>query len=67
MLFIKPLLVGMLAMLVDDDSPDIVMVALMVPLTEALVLAVIDAVAASGFITFSYVEQFALGAVGQFS
>lgn len=66
-LFIKPLRVGMLAMLVDDDSPDMVMVALMVPLIETLVLAVIDALAASGFITFSYVEQFALGAVWQLS
>lgn len=67
MLFIKPLRVGMLAMLADDDSPDMVMVALMVPLIEALVLAVIDALAASGFITFSYVEQSALGAVWQLS
>ena len=66
MLFINPLLVGMLAVLVDNDSPDILMVALMVLLTEALALAVIDASAASGFITFSDVEQLAFGAVGQF-
>jgi hypothetical protein len=66
-LFIKPLLVGMLAILVGDDSPDIVMVALMVSLTRALVLAVIDALPASGFIHFSYVEQFALGAVAPLS
>jgi hypothetical protein len=60
-LFIKPLLVSILAMPADDDSPDMAMVALMVPLIEALVLA------ASGFVTFLYVEQFALGAVGQLS
>jgi hypothetical protein len=53
-LFIKTLLVGMLAMLDDDESLDIVTVALMVPLIEAVVIA------------FSYAEQFALGAVGQF-
>jgi hypothetical protein len=57
----------MLAMLFDGDSTDIVMSALMVPLIEAVVLAVIDALATIGFITFSYAEQFALGAVGQLS
>jgi hypothetical protein len=57
----------MLAMLIDDDPPDMVMATLMVPLTEALVFAVIDALAASGFIAFSYVEQLALEAVGQLS
>ena len=34
-LFIKPLLLSMLAMLVDDDLPDIVVVALMVPLPKS--------------------------------
>jgi hypothetical protein len=63
-LFIKPLLVGILAMLAGDD---IAMVALMVPPIEALVPAVIDTLAASGSITLSYVEQFTLGAVGQLS
>jgi hypothetical protein len=57
----------MLGMLVDGDSPDIVMVTLVVPLAEALVLAALNALTANGFITFSYVEQFALGAVGQLS
>jgi hypothetical protein len=52
-LFIKLLLVGILAALTDDDSPDIAVVTLMVPRIEALVLAVIDALAASGLITFS--------------
>jgi hypothetical protein len=68
-LFIGPLLVGMRVMLVDEDSPDklMVMVALMVLLVVAVVLVLMDALAASGFITFSYAEQFPFGAIGQLS
>jgi hypothetical protein len=53
--------------LVDEDPPDLVMVALMVPLIEVAVLVLVDALAASGFTTLSYAEQFPSGAVGQLS
>jgi hypothetical protein len=51
-------------MLVDEDPPDIVIV--IVPLID-VVLAFMDALAASGSTTFSYAEQLPFGASEQLS